>query len=76
MNPSEQYIIRGKLIISISMVFLVIAIVLFALENMVNAPADYTFAYQSIDIKEMGTPKEVFENPKSLKTKNLLNKVD
>lgn len=57
MNPSEQYIIRGKLIISISMVFLVIAIVLFALENMVNVPADYTFAYQSIDIKEMGTPK-------------------
>mgnify|MGYP002508374130 CR=1 FL=1 len=27
-------------------------------------------------IEEMGTPKEVFENPKSLKTKNFLNKVD
>lgn len=27
-------------------------------------------------IEELGTPKEVFENPKSLKTKNFLNKVD
>lgn len=57
MKPSDQYIIRGKIILSISMIFLVVAISLFALKNVEKVPTDYTFAYQSIDIKTMGPAK-------------------
>lgn len=58
MNPDDKYIIRGKIILSISFVFLITAIGLFVLRNInLSTKEDYTLAYETINIKTMGVAK-------------------
>ena len=57
MNPDDQYIRRGKIILSISMLLLITAIGLFVVKHTNLLLEDYTLTYETIDIKTMGTVK-------------------
>ena len=57
MNPEDIYIKRGKIILSISMLFLMIAIVIFTIENTNVLTTKYELSYETIDIKTMGVAK-------------------
>lgn len=58
MNPDDKYIRRGKIILSISFVFLITAIGLFVVRNIdLSKDKDFTLAYETIDIKTMGVAK-------------------
>lgn len=57
MNPEDIYIKRGKIILSISMLFLMIAIVIFSIENTNTLNTKYELSYETIDIKTMGVAK-------------------
>ena len=58
MNPDDKYIRRGKIILSISMLCLLISIGLFVVKNTdIYNNKEYTLVYQTINIKTMGAPK-------------------
>lgn len=58
MNPDDKYIRRGKIILSISMLCLLISIGLFVVKNTdIYSKEEYTLVYQTVNIKSMGAPK-------------------
>lgn len=58
MNPDDTNIRRGKIILSISMLCLLISIGLFVVKNTdIYSNKEYTLVYQTINIKTMGAPK-------------------
>ena len=57
MAPDDQYIRRGKIILSISFICLFLSIGLFVYENTNFQEQKYTLTYETIDIKTMGTAK-------------------
>lgn len=57
MTPDAKYIRRGKIILSISVLIIVLAISLFVYKNTDLKETNYTLTYETIDIKTMGTAK-------------------
>lgn len=64
MSSNDSYIIRGKVILSISTVFLIVSMVLFAVKHIDFNNDNYIFAYESIDIKTMGIAKVAIKTEK------------
>ena len=53
MNSEESYIIRGKYLITISVVCMLISIVLVLATNITNKAKEYSFTYETFNIKNM-----------------------
>lgn len=57
MNPYEQYIAKGKIILTISVIFLALSIMLYVSSNLTFDKKDYEFTLSTYNIQEMAKAK-------------------
>ena len=67
MNKEQRYILKGKIIISVSVFFLILSIVLYTLKNADLNTYEYNFAFETFDIKQMATVEVAIKQDKSIK---------
>ena len=65
MNQDNSYILRGKIILSLSAICLVIAICLISLKDINFQRGDFSLAYETYDTQGMATAKVAVKKAKS-----------
>lgn len=67
MSKEQQYILKGKIIISISVAFILLAIGLYTYKNTSLSTDDYGFAFETFNIQQMATAKVAIKQDKTIK---------
>lgn len=64
MNPYESYLIKGKIILTISIVLAIVSVCFFYSSNFDFNKEDYNFIIENIDIKDMSKAKSAVKKSK------------
>lgn len=67
MSKEQQYILKGKIIISISVAFILLAMGLYTYKNTGLSTDDYVFAFETFNIQQMATAKVAIKQDKTIK---------
>lgn len=65
MSANDRYIIKGKIVLAMSAIFIILAISLFAFENISFSKEEYNLEYETIDIQTMAVTKVAVKKGKS-----------
>lgn len=73
MNSNDLYIIKGKFILSLSAIFIVLSISFYAFKNINFSKEEYNLAYETIDIQTMAVTKVAVKKGKSADLLSIIN---